>query len=247
MQAHTNDNLEAMAQQIFDYWFIQYNFPDSNGLPYKSNGGILQWSDALNRELPEEWQVCQFQDICSIKRGASPRPIDAYMDDSHKGMPWLKISDATSDDGPFITKIKEHIILDGVPKSVRVGKDTLVVSNSATPGIPKFMQIDACVHDGWLVLGDYEDYYSYYIFFVIKMIRNNLLHMATGSVFKNLNTDYLKQYYCIKPDETVVKEFHNNVRPIFREVLELENQINFLEMQRDQLLSGLMVGQFSIS
>ena len=152
-----NDNLEAMAKLLYDYWFVQFDFPNEEGKPYKSSGGAMMWNDKLKREIPQGWDSSMLQSICTIKRGASPRPIDDFMDESHKGMPWVKISDATNSNSPFMTTIKEHIILDGVPKSVKVIPNTLIVSNSATPGIPKFIQIEACVHDGWLVLTDYQE------------------------------------------------------------------------------------------
>ena len=145
-----------MAKLLYDYWFVQFDFPDENGKPYKSSGGKMVWNDELKREIPAGWTAVQFQEICEVKRGASPRPIDAYMDPTNSGMPWVKISDATTNDSPFLLKIKESIILKGVSKSVRVYPGMLIVSNSATPGIPKFIQLDACVHDGWLILDNYS-------------------------------------------------------------------------------------------
>ena len=238
-----NDNLEAMAKQLYDYWFVQFDFPNDEGKPYKSSGGAMVWNDKLKREIPQGWDSSMLQSICTIKRGASPRPIDDFMDESHKGMPWVKISDATNSNSPFMTTIKEHIILDGVPKSVKVIPNTLIVSNSATPGIPKFIQIEACVHDGWLVLTDYQEIYKYYLYYVIKMIRHNLLHIASGSIFKNLKTDYLKEFICITPSTEILSKYHNLVKPIMQEILLLQRDTEVLTKQRDELLPLLMNGQ----
>lgn len=238
-----NDNLEAMAKLLYDYWFVQFDFPNEEGKPYKSSGGAMMWNDKLKREIPQGWDSSMLQSICTIKRGASPRPIDDFMDESHKGMPWVKISDATNSNSPFMTTIKEHIILDGVPKSVKVIPNTLIVSNSATPGIPKFIQIEACVHDGWLVLTDYQEIYKYYLYYVIKMIRHNLLHIASGSIFKNLKTDYLKEFICITPSTEILSKYHNLVKPIMQEILLLQRDTEVLTKQRDELLPLLMNGQ----
>ena len=242
-----NDNLEAMAKQLYDYWFVQFDFPNEDGKPYKSSGGTMVWNEKLKREIPQGWDSSMLQSICTIKRGASPRPIDDFMDESHKGMPWVKISDATNSNSPFMTTIKEHIILDGVPKSVKVIPSTLVVSNSATPGIPKFIQIEACVHDGWLVLTDYQEIYKYYLYYVIKMIRHNLLHIASGSIFKNLKTDYLKEFICITPSTEILSKYHNLVKPIMQEILLLQRDTEVLTKQRDELLPLLMNGQASVN
>ena len=242
-----NDNLSAMAKQLYDYWFVQFDFPNEEGKPYKSSGGAMVWNEKLKREIPQGWDSSMLQSICTIKRGASPRPIDDFMDESHKGMPWVKISDATNSNSPFMTTIKEHIILDGVPKSVKVIPNTLIVSNSATPGIPKFIQIEACVHDGWLVLTDYQEIYKYYLYYVIKMIRHNLLHIASGSIFKNLKTDYLKEFICITPSTEILSKYHNLVKPIMQEILLLQQDTEVLTKQRDELLPLLMNGQASVN
>ena len=238
-----NDNLEAMAKQLYDYWFVQFDFPNEEGKPYKSSGGAMVWNEKLKREIPKGWSCESLQNICSIKRGASPRPIDEYMDSSCNGMPWVKISDATVSSSPFLTQIKECIIQEGVSKSVRVIPNTLIVSNSATPGIPKFIQLEACVHDGWLVVTNYNEVFTYYLYYVIKMIRQNLLHMASGSIFKNLKTDYLKEFICIIPHMNILELYHKKVEKIMKQILNHQNNTEELTKLRDELLPLLMNGQ----
>lgn len=241
-----NHYLEAMAKQLYDYWFVQFDFPDANGNPYKSSGGKMVWNDNLNRFVPDGWVDVLFKNICDVKRGASPRPIDEFMDESHSGIPWVKISDATSSESPFLTIVKEHIIREGGKKSVPVTPGTLIVSNSASPGIPKFIEIDACVHDGWLILSGYKEYYRYYFYYVIHMIRYNLLHMASGSIFKNLKTDYLKEYCCLNPADSVLQMYDDAIHPIMQKILQTQRENESLTQERDLLLSMLMTGQISI-
>lgn len=237
------EELLDMAKTIYDYWFLQFEFPNEEGKPYKSSGGRMVWCNELKREIPENWRCVQFQEVCQVRRGASPRPIDEFMDETHKGMPWIKISDATSSDSPFLTRIKEHIIMSGVPKSVHVVPGTLIVSNSATPGIPKFVQLDACVHDGWLVVDDYKDFYKYYLYFVVKMVRSGLLNIASGSIFKNLKTDYLKEYLCVNPDERTLYKFNEAISMIMDKLLQAQNENQELNEMRNDLLQILLSGQ----
>ena len=241
-----NRNLEAMARQLYDYWFVQFDFPDENGRPYKSSGGKMVWNEKLKRDIPYRWSFTSFDKICQVNRGASPRPINAFMDETHKGMPWLKISDATSCDSPFIHVIKEHIIDQGINKSVTVLPETLIVSNSATPGIPKYMGIKACVHDGWLVLTKYSEVLKYYLYFVIQDLRNMLVNTASGSVFKNLKTDYLKQAPIILPPDHIISCFHDRVSCIMDTINLKTREIIELQAQRDELLPLLMNGQVSV-
>ena len=64
-----NDNLEAMAKQLYDYWFVQFDFPDENGRPYKSSGGKMVWNEKLKREIPKEWNVANVFDELSVQYG----------------------------------------------------------------------------------------------------------------------------------------------------------------------------------
>ena len=65
---HTNDNLEAMAKQLYDYWFVQFDFPDENGMPYKSSGGKMVWNNKLQRDVPEGWKEVSLKELVSTQR-----------------------------------------------------------------------------------------------------------------------------------------------------------------------------------
>ena len=243
-----NRNLEELAKQIYDYWFLQFDFPNEDGKPYKSSGGKMVWNDVLKRDIPAGWNCFEMQNICNISRGASPRPIEAYMDTTNTGIPWIKISDATEDiESPYLLKIKDCIIPEGKEKSVSVKPDTLIVSNSATPGIPKFVELNACVHDGWLILDKYDSYYKYYLFYVIKMVRYNLLYLASGSIFKNLKTDYLKTLPTLVPDIKILQRFDEKIERIMKHILKTEREINELIELRDNILPLLMNGQVTLN
>lgn len=229
-----NRVLEQTAKAIYDYTFLQ------------CAGYQTTYNKTLNRNIPTNWEVKEFQNICNIKRGASPRPIDDYMDPTNQGMPWVKISDASKDGSPFMLDVKESIIKDGVSKSVTVTPGTLIVSNSASPGIPKFIQLTACVHDGWLVLDKYDESFKYYLFYVILDMRENLLHIASGSVFKNLKTDYLKQLPVLIPDSKTMENFNAKIKPLFEKQLVNAKQIESLTTQRNTLLPLLMTGQIEV-
>lgn len=229
-----NRVLEQTAKTIYDYTFLQ------------CAGHQTTYNKTLNRNIPVSWEVKEFQNICNIKRGASPRPIDDYMDPTNQGMPWVKISDASKDGSPFMLDVKESIIKDGVSKSVTVTPGTLIVSNSASPGIPKFIQLTACVHDGWLVLDKYDESFKYYLFYVILDMRENLLHIASGSVFKNLKTDYLKQLPVLIPDSKTMENFNAKIKPLFEKQLVNAKQIESLTNQRNTLLPLLMTGQIEV-
>lgn len=134
------------------------------------------------------WREVMLGDQIKIGRGSSPRPIQNFL--SSNGIPWVKIADASASETRYIVKTKEHIKEEGRSTSVKAGD--LIVSNSATPGIPKFMGIDACVHDGWLVFSEYKDLDKVYLYYFFLDYRRILEHSASGTVFVNLKTEIVR-------------------------------------------------------
>jgi len=143
------------------------------------------------------WVTKKIGDICSIKRGASPRPIQQFLD--KEGIPWVKIADATSSYSRYIETTNQFIKPEGADKSVTVSPGTLILSNSATPGLPKIMKIKACVHDGWLILSDFRDVTRDFLYYMLLNIRKTIINQANGSVFQNLKTDIVRNFDILLP------------------------------------------------
>lgn len=219
-----NDNLEQQATALFESWFVNYD-------PW---GGVQ----------PSEWTNAPLGSFVEIKRGGSPRPIQDYLSDS--GLRWLKISDVTSLSSPFVLEIKEHIKEDGLRKTVFLHKGELVLSNSATPGIPKILDVDTCIHDGWLYFPKSE-LSKYYLYLFFRNIRKELVSLGNGSVFTNLKTDILKAFPATKADDTTLKQFDAIVAPLFDAMLNADRENFKLATMRDTLLPKLMSGEIDVS
>lgn len=219
-----NENLEQQAQALFKSWFLNYE-------PWK---GIA----------PNSWLHGKLGDFADIKRGGSPRPIQEYLSDS--GLRWLKISDVTSLQTPFIIDIKDHIIEEGLKKTVFLKAGSLVLSNSATPGIPKILDVDSCIHDGWLYFPE-SKFSNEYLYLYFKYIRQQLVNLSNGSVFNNLKTDILKGYPTILPDEETLQRFDGIIKPMFLQMQNLTRESHNLMDLRDTILPRLMSGELDVS
>lgn len=147
--------------------------------------------------MEAEWKEVHFEDVCDVTRGSSPRPIHNWITTS--GIPWVKISDATATSSRTIRRTKEHIRSDGKSRSVPVYPGDLILSNSATPGIPKFMGIEACIHDGWLLLRNFRGIDKLFAYYLLVHERAALVEQGSGSVFTNLRTDILKKHRVLLP------------------------------------------------
>lgn len=219
-----NDNLQQQAAALFESWFVNY--------------------DPWDGVQPSEWENAPLGSFVEIKRGGSPRPIQDFLSDS--GLRWLKISDVTSLSSPFVLEIKGHIKEEGLRKTVFLHAGELVLSNSATPGIPKILDVDTCIHDGWLYFPKSE-LSKYYLYLFFKHIRKELVALGNGSVFTNLKTDILKAFPATKADESTLKEFDALVTPLFDAMLNADRENFKLAAMRDALLPKLMSSEIDVS
>lgn len=218
-----NTNLEQQAQALFKNWFVDF--------------------EPFSGKMPEGWKVGKLGDFVEIKRGGSPRPIQKFLSD--EGYRWLKISDVTSLSAPFVLNIAEHIKEEGLSKTVFLKAGSLVLSNSATPGIPKILDLDTCIHDGWLYFPK-SQLSNEYLYLLFKEIRPQLLNLGNGSIFTNLKTDILKNFEISLPSTETLSKFQNIIKPIFEKMLATQREIKQLATLRDTLLPKLMNGEMQI-
>lgn len=222
--------LEQMAENLYKEWFVRFRFPGHEEVEFE--GGI-----------PKGWERKKLGEYVDIKRGGSPRPIQDYLSDS--GLRWLKISDATTIDCPFIFEIKEHILESGLNKTVLLKAGELVLSNSATPGLPRIICVDTCIHDGWLYF-EKSRFSKEYLYLFFKNERENIIQLGNGAIFTNLKTEILKEYKCIIPADDVLKNFQKVILPYFDLIKNIQQKNQNLINQRDLLLPRLMSGKLEI-
>ena len=151
----------------------------------------------IQKGSKNDWGEATFSELCNITRGASPRPINDWT--TKNGIPWVKISDASSSMSRFIEITNEHIKKEAQSRSVKVFPGDLILSNSATPGIPMFMKIEACIHDGWLLLRNFRGIDKVFAYYLLVHERSALVQQGNGSVFTNLKTEILKKHKILLP------------------------------------------------
>lgn len=141
---------------------------------------------------PKYWGVSRLKFVADVVRGGSPRPIDDYITDG-EGYDWVKIGDATGN-GKYITATKQKITEAGLSKTRLVRPGTLLLTNSMSFGHPYVLNIDGCIHDGWLAFSNYkgidQDYLYYFLMSESAMIQ--FVRTVEGSVVNNLNIEKVK-------------------------------------------------------
>ena len=169
---------------------LQY---DSDNLPYEKVGKNepVCIADEVPFDIPDSWEWVRLGHVCEIARGGSPRPIKAFLTEDPNGINWIKIGD-TDKGEKYINSTKERIIPEGVSKSRMVHAGDFLLTNSMSFGRPYILNVDGCIHDGWLVLSGYNCAYDQD--FLFHMLASRFAYfqfcdVVSGAVVKNLNSD----------------------------------------------------------
>lgn len=152
------------------------------------------------REIPEGWEVAKLKNIVSIVRGGSPRPIEAYMSDNDNDVNWIRISD-TEKGSKYITHTSRKLIASGISKSRFIKRGSLILTNSMSFGEPYILDIDGCIHDGWVAFSDFKkiDKEFLYYFLTSPLAKIQFEQQVDGGVVKNLNIDKIGDTVILLP------------------------------------------------
>lgn len=151
-------------------------------------------------EIPEGWEVAKLKNIASIVRGGSPRPIEAYMSDNDNDVNWIRISD-TEKGSKYITHTSRKLIASGISKSRFIKRGSLILTNSMSFGEPYILDIDGCIHDGWVAFSDFKkiDKEFLYYFLTSPLAKIQFEQQVDGGVVKNLNIDKIGDTVILLP------------------------------------------------
>ena len=164
---------------------------DDNNYYEKIGTEVRNITDEIPFEIPDSWAWIRLGDVMEIARGGSPRPIQNFLTDDPNGINWIKIGD-TSKTGKYINSTKEKIIPEGMKKSRFVHKGDFLLTNSMSFGRPYILNIDGCIHDGWLVISNIYQLYSMdYLYYLLSspFAHSQFSGKVSGAVVKNLNSN----------------------------------------------------------
>jgi type I restriction enzyme S subunit len=242
-----NETMEAAARAIFKDWFVDFGPTRAKAegrAPYLAPEIWALFPNRLNDEdKPEGWERKTLSELCTLGRGASPRPIHDYMNGE---VPWIKIADATAAGGPFLFETKEKVKIAGAERSVAVAPGDLILSNSATCGVPMFVELHGCIHDGWLYFKNLRLISKLYLFHALIEMAEHLVHIADGSVQKNLNTNLVGQQSLLVPPKAIGAAFDTYATDLFTMMRRNGLESRTLTSTRAVLLPKLLAGEMRI-
>ena len=253
-----NKELEAMAKLIYDYWFVQFDFPISKeqavamgkpeleGKPYKASGGRMVYNEELKREIPEGWEVKTFDDVCDrIQSGGTPLTTnkDYYLGKIN----WFTTKELDDD---YLTSSENSISRQAIKESSAklFPKDTILIAIYASPTVGRLgiLSQESSFNQATCGLIAGPKVSKEYIFQTLLLYRKKLNVLATGTTQKNLGVGTIKKQEIVIPSKPIMTKYNSIVSNSFKkkEIIIEENQK--LTELRDWLLPMLMNGQVTI-
>ena len=239
-----NATLEQMAKTLYDYWFVQFDFPDDNGKPYKSSGGEMVYNEILKREIPKGWEVKKLVEIeKNIVTGKTPPTSNPeFFGDE---IPFITISDIRNN--TVIVENEQFLSRKGADyqKGKYLPSGSLCVSCIATVGLIGFTTRKSQTNQQINSIIFKHGFNRVFLFFAL----NNYFSVAkakTGNTFANMNKADFEEINVVYPPIDVLKSFQDKVSNQFNLIKNQSKQNGELTKLRDWLLPMLMNGQVTV-
>ena len=255
-----NAELEGLAKLLYDYWFVQYDFPLSpaqaaalrkphlTGHPYRSSGGPMVFHPQLKREIPMGWEVGSLDQLGSIIGGSTPSTKEsAYF--TPEGIPWITPKDLSRNTGnKFITRGETDLTPEGVKAAslTLLPAGSVLMSSRAPIGYTAINRVPVATNQGFKSFIPDKGYPVEFIHPTLNHLMGVIEQNASGSTFKEVSAGTLKTIQTELPDAETLTTYQSTVAAIFRQQDTLEQQSHHLAQLRDWLLPMLMNGQVGV-
>ena len=236
-----NAELEQMAKTIYDYWFVQFDFPDENWKPYRSSGWKMVWSKELKREIPKKWNTWSLLDIATFTNGLACQKFRPENNNEYYRVIKIKeMWEGFTEKSEFVSK--------SIPEKVVIRNGDVLFSWSAT--------LDVKIWAGWIwwlnqhIFKITSDKYpkSYYYFELLRYLEHfKMIAELRKTTMGHITQDHLKQSRIAIPDNDSINKLDGIINPIIEKIVKNKEENQQLIKLCDWLLPMLMNGQVKIS
>ena len=238
-----NKELESMAKTIYDYWFLQFEFPNEDGKPYKSSDGKMVWSEELKREIPEGWKVKRIDDFGKLNNGINYNKNEVG-DKSYKIVNVRNISETSL----LLSKTKmDDIVLTArTADNYLLKENDILIARSGIPGAVRILNndIENTIYCGFIIcLRLASDLYRRYLVYKLKDYENTTATTSGGTIMQNVSQGTLKSIKFAVPEKRYILKFNEKIDSIWSNMQNNEKENQALVSLRNFLLPLLMNGQ----
>ncbi|MBF1111579.1 MAG: restriction endonuclease subunit S [Streptococcus sp.] len=241
-----NQELEAMAKTLYDYWFVQFDFPDKNGKPYKSSGGKMVYNPELKREIPEGWGVEKLGELAQFKNGIN-------YEKTPSGSEKVKIINVRNISSSTIfinqTDLDEIFLENDKSTNFIVNEGMILITRSGIPGATRLVsELEAkTVYSGFIIASEVNDLiYKNLIFYYLKNVEEVLKNQSAGTIMKNISQSVLTDMVVSLPPQNVLLKFNSIIDNLLEQMKNVQRQNQEFSQLRDWLLPMLMNGQVRV-
>ena len=229
-----NETLEAIAQTLFKHWFVDFEFPNADGKPYKSSGGAMEPSEI--GDIPSGWRVGNLRDITKVINGRAYKQTEF----KEEGTPIVRIQNLT---GKGQT-VYSDLTLD---KHKYISKGDLIYAWSATFGPYIWRGVKSIYHYHIWKLNCFNPAFKYYLYIHLKNVSDRVKGQGTGSIFTHITKELMESQELFIPGDKVMEKWHNLANSAFEKIMLNYEQIETLIQTREVLLPKLMSGKLRIT
>lgn len=242
------EKCEQYASELYDYWFLQFEYPNTEGKAYKKSGGDLYKNESNKLQYPAEWNMGQIGDLGTITAGGTPSTTKAeyYCDN---GIAWITPNDLSEQTGNmFISHGERDITELGLKDSsaIIMPAGSVLFSSRAPIGYIAISRNQVCTNQGFKSIVPNKGYDKLYVYYTLKKYTNSIVKQGGGTTFKEISGDVLASVEIPLPPKELTITFGKKIQTIAakRNNLELENEK--LKLLRDHILPLLLNGQLKI-
>ena len=240
-----NARLEEMAKTLYDYWFVQFDFPDASGKPYKSSGGEMVFDETLKRKIPKGWEVKSLGEIALTSSGGTPT---STVQEYYKGgnIPWVNSGELNNN---FIVHTDNFITQTGMDNSsakLVSEKSILLAMYGATAGKTSLISFKTTTNQAICSILPKDMNYRVYIKSYLDNMYLYLVQLSSGSARDNLSQDKIKRLHFVIPESGILEIFSKVTEDFYKKIETNLKQSHHLTQLRDFLLPMLMNGQVSV-
>ena len=242
-----NHNLEAMAKQLYDYWFVQFDFPDENGKPYKSSGGKMVWDKRLKREIPLLWKAKIVEEVADVYNGATPSTVNEL---NYGGdIVWITPKDLSDQKQKFVYQGERNISQVGYDSCSThlLPSNTILMSSRAPIGLLAIAKTELCTNQGFKSFVSKSKNIATYLYYYLQYHITQIEQLGTGTTFKEVSREDILKFPMLKPSDNVLDLWEEIVSALNDRQVEIQKENENLIKQRDELLPLLMNGQVSVN
>ena len=238
-----NVKLEQMAKRLYDHWFVQFDFPNVDGKPYKASGGKMVWNETLKREIPDGWEVKKLGDVCEIVLGGTPSTANNEFWENGT-INWLNSGEVGI--FPIVEsekKITEIAVEKSTTEFLKAGSVTLSITRYLRPSI---LAIDACINQSVVGIKENDLFKNCFLYPYLQNEIDRLMSLRTGAQQPHINKEIVEDSFINIPPKEFMEKYEKKVTPIYLQIINIAKETQKLTVLRDRLLPLLMNRQVEV-